>query len=182
MGDDMKQRIQLQRDGAVNLFYNLHYALKCLGPYDDGRWGLMYAKVAKDKLYCSDGHCLGVADLPEKKFSPGFYIPFKNLKTKIDLFRVGREIEVEFPDVEKFVKTMGKNKLSDVISLGCSVHPGDISGRYTKMVKGMSSENTINYSLFSKFCGIESVSIFGEGQPIMFSEEGIKVYVMPMLT
>ena len=78
----MKERIELtkKRNRQNDLLNAIRNALKCVGKKDAYGPDFNYVLIDNDKLYCTDGHCCAIVDLPVDTYKSGFYIIDKIMK------------------------------------------------------------------------------------------------------
>lgn len=180
----MKTRLILKKrdNSKVINFHAIRQVLLSASKVDYEGWGnqllMEYIKIEDNRIMASNGHLLTIADLPSGIYSPGFYVVVKNTKSIIDLI-MDNDCAGEFPNVKNIIDAEYLNQ-KDLMLSGYSRSSAGLTENWTKIIRNMADNVTLDFDLFKTIDGAEKVVISGAEQPIVFHGQNFKTYMMPM--
>lgn len=155
-------------------FNRIYFVLSALDPRCE-KEVLRYALARADFLIALDGTVLHLARL-KRALPAGLYEVKKLTQRRIEAERV--ETQLEFPDVMRLVPK--KDAAQKVIPLS-----GDPSSDYTRLVRSLPEEVTVNYHLFeSPALHSDELRVYGVAEeaftePVRFDGDGYLAVLSP---
>lgn len=150
----------------------------CIAAWDKNEDRHMPIKLENGKMTATDGHRLHeVNDLPCDAKDNGLYEVVKNNKTCVIL----KESEhTRFPDTDRVWPNQNKDPLWNGIYVHSVLYASE---QYTKIVRKMSDNTTINFNYFEQLLhsGVDfKVSQYEEQGPVLFENCECRALIMPM--
>jgi len=152
-------------------FESIRFVIRAMDKEKLTKYNCIY--VDDTKIETTNGHHLHRIE-NTIQLEPGFYTVTKNTKTKIILEKT--DIRSRWPDTDR-VFPRGECKEIDIVFSN-----GNESIPYTKFIRELSEERTINFDYFEALNDLDhyTAKIFDDNQAILFENNIAKALIMPM--